>query len=97
MRKSTVATKTIPITEDTLEILLHLFRRHTLYVDVGGSAFHVLGLGATANELVVDRAPAPAIDPDWSIEFSANDLQNLQKLTVHGCKTTPARTGEFLS
>jgi len=95
MREISVCTKTVFVGKKTVEILKHLMRGYTIYLDIGGASKHVIGPQATSDSRIVVSAATATIDPDWGIVVITDDLRDIDQLTIYGVKTAPILTGKL--
>ncbi len=90
-----VATKSILVGEQAVDIIGHLFSWYTIYIDVDSTTHEVLAIDASAHRLIVSNAPARAVNPYWGIVMITDDLKDLESLSIYGIKTAPTSTGKL--
>ena len=89
MSEVRVLTDTVCVGKQTVQIVGHLWSRYTIYLDVNGSGRKVEALDPTTDSLIVSRATARGIDPDWGIVVIADDLGDRESLSIYGVETAP--------
>ena len=95
MSKVTVATKSILVGVEAINIIGHLFSWYTIYFDIGGTRKEVLAIDAATYRLIVSNAPTGGVNVDWGIVMITNDLKDLESLSIYGVKPASAPTGEL--
>ena len=95
MSESSVTSHSVTIRPNLVHIVLDLMRLHTLYLDVHGSAYEVLGVSTTTDDVIIRRTPTPTRYINWDIKLLSNDRKHLQEYDIYCVKTTAALTGEL--
>ena len=97
MNKVSVATKTQFVGVKGVDVIGHLYRRYTVYLDIKGTGYKVLGFDASPDSVIVSSTPGRAVDADFGIVVVTDDFKDDETLTVYCVKPAPAFTGKLAS
>ena len=97
MSKVTVATKTVFVGVNGVDIIGHLWRRYTVYLDILGTSYKVLGFDTSPDHCVVSHAASRGVDPDFGIVVITDDFYDDKTLTIYCVKPAATGTGKLVA
>ena len=95
MSECAISPKSILVGPELVKAVLYFVRRNPLYLDVGGTAHHVLGIDTAPDRLIVSRTSTPTVNINWDIELLPKDLKYRKQFRIYSVKSTAALAGEF--
>ena len=72
------------------DVVVDLWRRYSVYLYIGRSAYQVLGASGPPNCIVVDGAPTPTSDLNLRLKVLPHDFEDGQEFTIYCVEPTGA-------